>query len=96
MSDPLTDFAMQFRLTKEELQKLMRACSTEELYNCLELLKPLKHRSGFRSGLAVQIRRWLVDPKAVKPLSPRQFKASVPKWPLKYQIPNESMEMQPR
>lgn len=81
------EFAVAYRITFEEYKKLVTSCSYDEVITCLELLKARRHRSSFRKDMEAGIRKWFSDGVGLKPLSPRQFDASRPKWPVQYSLP---------
>lgn len=81
-------FAELQRLTFEEYARLVKACTYEEVITCLELVRAKRHPSEFRAKMEQQIRGWLTDPGIhQKPLSPKQFAMTKPKWPIKYTLP---------
>lgn len=80
-------FATSFGLTLDEYKRLASATNHEELVVCLELLKAKKFRSAFRASCAQHVRQWLAGAPALKPLTPNQFSAATPKWPITYKIP---------
>jgi len=87
LSTRQTEFAMKFRLTYEEYQKIVKAMTLDEVITCLELLRCVKHRSMYRSRMEKRIREWLVDQRFQKPFRPKEFEILTPKWPIKYQLP---------
>lgn len=81
-------FAELQRLTFEEYTRLVKACTYEEVITCLELVRAKRHPSEFRAKMEQQIRGWLSEPGIhQKPLSPKQFAMTKPKWPIKYTLP---------
>lgn len=89
-----TEFAATFGLTYDELHKLMRAYTTDNLLICLDLLKTKKHRSNFRASCASQIRSWLSGTAhnlANQPLSKSQLAYLKPTWPITIRIPTQGI-----
>lgn len=81
-------FAEKFRITGEEYRMLAKACTHTEVIICLELLKVKAHRSSFRKKMEDRIREWFKTPITSKPLTPAMFDSLLPRWPVKYSLPN--------
>lgn len=82
-----TEFAAIYGITYKEYKMLVSVLQLDEIITCLELLKPKKHLSSFRQSMETKVRHWLAGGGALKPLTPREFEWSKPKWPVKYQLP---------
>lgn len=81
-------FAATFNLSYPQYRKLVTSLTASEVIICLELLKAKRHRSEFRASMERQVRSWLADTSGtLKPLSPKQFLAASPKWPINYTLP---------
>lgn len=88
LEDRQREFAALHRITLEEYKKLVSSLTYDEVITCLELLKAVKHKSGFRATMEQHVRSWLANPAYLKPLSPNQMKAAKPKWPIRYNLPS--------
>lgn len=88
IEDDQRRFAAQFRISFEEYKLLVAHCTTDEVITCLEILKATTHKSSFRASMEQRIRDWLLTAVPTsKPMTPQQFRATAPAWPIKYRLP---------
>ena len=85
------EFAGMHRITCDEYKRLCSSMRTDEVITCLELLKAKRHRSPFRQAMEARIREWLEQADSsirTRPLTPKEFEAAKPKWPITYTLPS--------